>query len=179
MVLEKLRTDTENLVGTGSQGLLPWSEEAGGTKVIGTRYERRTTKNEAYRFQWRKKKKKKKKAAPSSSRPGTKEEEKTEGKDEGITGWLAVLGTCAGCSRVLSKEARYVSVSFDSFFASETLRGKKLGFVLAAAAVIISTRTTARLLHDLLSLRRFKFIDWKEFVGTGRERKDCSLLPFV
>ncbi len=47
VVLEKLHTDTENLVGTGSQGLLPWSEEAGGTKVIGTRYERRTTKNEA------------------------------------------------------------------------------------------------------------------------------------
>ncbi len=80
---------------------------------------------------------------------------------------------------MLSKEARYVSVSFDSFFASETLRGKKLGFVLAAAAVIISTRTTARLLHDLLSLRRLKFIDWKEFVGTGRERKDCSLPLFV
>jgi hypothetical protein len=178
VVLEKLHTDTENLVGTGSQGLLPWSEEAGGTKVIGTRYERRTTKNEAYRFQWRKKKKKKKEA-PSLSRSGTKEEEKTEGKEEGITGWLAVLGTCAGCSRVLSKEARYVSVSFDSFFASETLRGKKLGFVLAAAAVIISTRTTARLLHDLLSLRLFKFIDWKEFVGTGSERKGCSLPLFV
>ncbi len=90
-----------------------------------------------------------------------------------------MLGTCAGCSRVLSEEARYVSVSFDSFFASEAFRGKMLGFVLVAAAVIISTRTTARLLHDLLSLRRFKFIDWKEFVGTGRERKDCSLLLFV
>lgn len=123
VVLEKLHTDTENLVGTGSQGLLPWSEEAGGTKVIGTRYERRTTKNEAYRFQWRKKKKKK--VVPSLSRPGTKEEEKTEGKDEGITGWLAVLGTCAGCSRVLSKEARYVSVSFDSFFCSRNSSGEK------------------------------------------------------
>ncbi len=45
--------------------------------------------------------------------------------------------------------------------------------------MIISTRTTARLLHDLLSLRRFKFIDWKEFVGHGRERRDCSLPLFV
>ncbi len=73
-VLEKLHTDTENLVGAGSQGLLPWSEEAGEkTKVIGTRCGRRTTNNEAYRFQWRKNKKKE---APSLSRPGTKEEEK-------------------------------------------------------------------------------------------------------
>ncbi len=68
VVLEKLHTDTENLVGTGSQGLLPWSEEAGGTKVFGTRYERRTTKNEAYRFQWRKKKKKKKKKKERSTK---------------------------------------------------------------------------------------------------------------
>jgi len=104
-VLEKLHTDTENLVGAGSQGLLPWSEQAGRTKVIGTRCGRRTTNNEAYRFQWRKNKKKE---VPSLSRPGTKEEEKTEGKDEGITGWLAVLGTCAGCCRVLSKEARWL-----------------------------------------------------------------------
>jgi len=80
---------------------------------------------------------------------------------------------------VLSKEARYVSVSFDSFLASEALRGKKARLCISSRCCDHSTRTTARLLHDLLSLRRFKFIDWKEFVGHGRERRDCSLPLFV